>query len=81
MKVKELKLSLQKVPGDMDDLEVIIIYADENNKRCFDLLAFTGYIPNDGSESLILGTLSEIQRMVEAKECPEPPGYIKPKKK
>jgi len=77
MKLGELKKSLHKLPPDMDDMEVVVLYA-LNDQRQFDLLCFTGYIPMKGREMIGLGTLSEVQRMVEHGEMEKPEGYIEP---
>jgi hypothetical protein len=70
MNVKELKMSLSKLPPDMNDTEVVIIYSIDN-KRQFENLCFTGYIPNDGIECVALGGTTEVERMVKNNEMPE----------
>lgn len=77
MNLGELKKSLAKFPPDMNDMEVMITFP-KNGKRDFDLLCFVGYLPLKGSESIALGTLGEVQRMVENGEMSAPNGYIPP---
>jgi len=65
MKLGELKQSLAKLPPDMDDMQVLLVYA-KDGKPQLECLAFTGYIPTKGSECVAIGGMSEVQRRVEA---------------
>jgi hypothetical protein len=44
MKLKDLKMSLSKMPADLDDVEVLVNFIDNDGKNDFDCLAFTGYM-------------------------------------
>jgi hypothetical protein len=74
MTLKELKLSLRKLSPDMDDMQVLLVFA-RDGKRQLECVAFTGYIPGPGAECVAVGGMSEIQRRVEAGEMPPPDGY------
>lgn len=78
MTLGELKSSLNKLPPDMNDMEVIVSYAI-NGEPEYELLCFTGYFPLKGHECIILGTMTEIQRKVENGEVDPPEGYKSPK--
>ena len=77
MKLKDLKKSLAKLPPDMDDMEVMTAYAVKG-ERHYELLCFTGLVPLEGHEFIVLGTISEMHRMVEAGQITKPDGYITP---
>ncbi len=77
MKLGELKKSLAKFPPDMDDMEAIVVLA-RNDKKQYEPLCFTGYLPLQGSECIALGTLTAVQQMVKDGEIPKPKGYIDP---
>lgn len=77
MTLGELKKSLAKFPPDMNEMGVYVITA-RKGKKVIDNLCFTGYLPLKGHESIVLGTLSEIQRMVEGGEIDPPKGYTPP---
>ncbi len=74
MKLGELKKSLAKLPPDMDDMQVLLVYA-RDGKTQLECVAFTGYIPTPGLECVAVGGMSEIKRRVEAGEMPPPVGY------
>ena len=67
-------MSLKKLPPDMDDMQVLLVYACDG-KTQLECVAFTGYIPVPGAECVAVGGMSEIQRRVEAGEMPPPTGY------
>ncbi len=59
MTVKELKMSLSRLPGDLDDVEIFINYVVEDSQMDYDYLAFTSYteLPVDGGKIIyMLGT-------------------------
>lgn len=59
MTVKELKTSLSRLPGDLDDSEVFVNFMDEDGRQGYDYLAFTAYseLPfNEGTIVYMLGT-------------------------
>jgi hypothetical protein len=78
MKLGDLKKSLQKFPPDMDDMEVMVAYTKDKVVRTYDPLCFTGYMPLPKYEFIVLGTLSEIQRMVKTGEIAKPDDFIEP---
>lgn len=63
MKLKELKSSLSKFPGDFDDAEVFISYRDSSGKENYDLLAATGH--DKSMEFICLITLSMVNKHLE----------------
>lgn len=77
MKLGELKKSLAKYPPDMDDMEILLTIA-RDNERQIEPLCFVGYLPLQNHECVVLGGLTEVQRMVKAGEIPKPDGYIEP---
>lgn len=77
MKLGQLKKSLAKLPPDMDEMEVLIAFA-RKGERQYENLCFAGYVPQPGLESIVLGSTSEIQRMVENHEIEKPEGYFPP---
>lgn len=79
MTLGQLKKSLAKHPPDMDDMEVSLSVS-RGGKRQHEPLCFVGYFPEPGREQIILGGLTEVQRMVEAGEIEPPEGYISPDK-
>jgi len=74
MTLGELKKSLAKLPPDMNDMQMVIIYA-KNGEMKMELVAFTGYIPAPGFECIAIGSVSEIKRRVDAGEMDPPEGY------
>ena len=65
MTLGELKKSLNRFSGDLDDVEVIFTFI-ENNKPNFDNLAFVAYseIPDEKGTVVVLGTMAAaIDRM------------------
>jgi hypothetical protein len=77
MKLLDLRRSIRKLPPDMDDMELMVSYAN-GTKRMYEPLCFVGYCPLSGHEFFVLGTLSEVQRMVEKGEMQPPKGYVTP---
>ena len=74
MTLGELKLSLAKLPPDMNDMQVLLVYA-RDGKTQLECVAFTGYIPSPGAECVAIGAVSEIKRRVDKGEMPPPDGY------
>ena len=74
MTLGQLKLALQKFPPDMNEMQMLVIYA-QDNKMQLELMGFVGYIPNQGFECIAVGALSEIKRRVESGLMPPPDGY------
>ena len=74
MKLGELKPSLSKLPPDMNDMEVLLVFAREGNME-LECVAFTGYIPTQGCECVAIGGTSEVKRRVESGEMSPPDGY------
>ena len=58
MKLGELKRSLQRMSGDLDDCEVMFVMLNDKEKEQYDLLAFTAYtnIPEKETPVIILGS-------------------------
>ena len=77
MNLGQLKQYLAKYPPDMHDMEVYMM-SSPNGHRHVEPLCFIGYYPMPKCESIVLGTLTEMQRMVEAGEMEKPKGYIDP---
>lgn len=77
MKFKELKKSSLYQTSDFDDMEVMISVA-RNGKREYEPLCFLGICPVEGNEFVVVGGLTEVQRMVENGEMEKPKGYITP---
>lgn len=76
MNLGELKASFAKLPSDMDKMEVMVAYAI-NGKREYELVCFTGFVPLENG-FVVVGALSETQRMVETGQITKPEGYISP---
>ena len=74
MTLGNLKTALAKFPPDMNDMQMLVVYA-QDNKMKMELMGFVGYIPNQGFECIAVGALSEIKRRVEAGLMPPPDGY------
>ena len=74
MTLGNLKTALAKFPPDMNDMQMIVVYATEGKTK-IELVGFVGYIPTKGLECIAVGGLSEIKRRVEAGEMPPPDGY------
>jgi hypothetical protein len=74
MTLLELKTSLKKLPPDMNDMQVVIVYA-RGGRMQFELVAFTGYLPSPGAECIAVGAVSEIKRRVKTGEMKKPDGY------
>lgn len=77
MTLKELKKSTLYQSSDLDDMDVMICVT-RNGKRQYEPLCFLGWMPIEGNEFVVLGGLTEVQRMVEHGEMDAPPGYIRP---
>ncbi len=77
MQLGDLKKALAKYPPDMNDIEVMVVVS-RKGKRQAEPLCFVGYLPKQGLEHVVLGTLTEVQRMVENGELEKPEGYIGP---
>ena len=60
----------------MVDMEIMIITGEKDRKK-YDFLCFTGYIPLEGHEAIALGASSALKVMVENGEMPKPDGYDK----
>lgn len=80
MKLSQLKKSSLYQSSDLDDMEVMICVS-RKGKRQYEPLVFMGIQPyptiSEGA-FIVLGGLSEVQRMVEAGEMEKPDGYIEP---
>ena len=74
MTLGNLKTALAKFPPDMNDMQMLVVYA-QDNKMKMELMGFVGYIPNKGLECVAVGALSEIKRRVESGQMPPPDGY------
>lgn len=77
MTFSELKKSSIYQTSDFDDMQVMISVA-RNGKREYEPLCFLGICPVEGSEFVVIGGLTEVQRMVETGEMEKPTGYITP---
>jgi len=77
MNLGQLKLSLTRLPKDMDNCEVVISYA-LNGERQYDLLCAAGYLPMEENVVIALVSLTEIQRQVESGQLEKPAGYTPP---
>lgn len=77
MTLRELKKSTLYQSSDLDDMPVMVCVT-RNGKRQYEPLCFLGWMPIEGNEFVVLGGLTEVQRMVENGEMKAPPGYIKP---
>ena len=77
MTLKELKKSTMYQTSDFDDLHVMVCVS-RNGKRQLEPLCFLGLAPVANPEMVVIGGLTEIQRMVEKGEIPKPEGYIDP---
>jgi len=58
MTLGELKLSLNRMSGDLDDCEVMFLTLNEKQENHYDLLSFTAYtnIPTCENPVIILGS-------------------------
>ena len=77
MKFRELKLSTLYQTSDFDDMEVMLCVSRKGEKQ-LEPLCFLGIIPITGLECVVIGGLTEVQRMVESGEMEAPDGYIPP---
>lgn len=80
MKLSQLKKSTLYQSSDLDDMEVMVCVA-RNGKREYEPLTFMGIQPYPHTPEqgfIVLGGLTEIQRMVEGGEMAAPEGYISP---
>jgi hypothetical protein len=66
MTLGELKLSLNRMSGDLDDSEVMFVMLDHKNNNQYDLLAFTAYttIPSREDPVVILGSHQAALKML-----------------
>ena len=81
MTLKELKNSSLYQSSDLDDMQVMIAVS-RNGKTQYEPLCFMGWSPLEGVSTggfVVLGGLTEIQRMVESGQMKAPEGYISPK--
>jgi len=81
MKLKDLKKSTLYQSSDLDDM-IVMLCVTRNGKQEYEPLCFMGWMPmkEDPEKSfVVLGGLTEIQRMVENGEMKKPRGYISPK--
>ena len=74
MNLGELKQSLSKLPPDMDDMEILLLYSNDEINTVLEHLAFTGYIPTAQNECIVLGAMSEFKRRVKSGETESPNG-------
>jgi hypothetical protein len=80
MKLKELKKSTLYQSSDLDDMTIMIAVC-RNGKTQYEPLCFMGWQPlPDHPEGgfVVLGGLTEIQRLVESGKIEAPEGYIPP---
>lgn len=77
MTLKDLKKSTLYQSSDLDDMEVMICISRDGKKQ-YEPLCFMGWVPLEGHEFVVLGGISEVQRMVESGQIKKPPGYIPP---
>ena len=69
MKIGELKRSLTRFPADVDDQEVVIVYAIDGQTR-YENLVGVGYLPIPEATPAGLVALSEIERQQTASTLP-----------
>lgn len=79
MKFKDLKKSTLYQTSDFDDMNVMICVS-RNGKQQYEPLCFLGICPLEGNEFIVIGGLTEVQRMVETGKMDRPAGYIDPMK-
>lgn len=77
MTLKELKKSTLYQSSDLDDMEIVMAVS-RNGKRQMEPLVFLGMKPVEETGVIILGGLTEMQRMVESGEMSKPEGYFPP---
>lgn len=77
MKLKDLKKSTLYQSSDLDDMEVMLCVS-RDGKQQYEPLCFMGWVPLEGHEFVVLGGLTEIQRLVESGQMEKPAGYIPP---
>jgi len=77
MTFQELKKSTIYQTSDFDDMDVFLCVS-RGGKAQFEPLCFMGLAPGSDPMMVVLGGLTEIQRMVEAGEISKPDGYIDP---
>lgn len=77
MKLKDLKKSTLYQSSDLDEMEVMIAVC-RNGKTQYEPLCVMGWVPLQGSEFVVLGGLTEVQRMVENGQMKKPEGYVPP---
>jgi hypothetical protein len=80
MKLKELKKSTLYQSSDLDEMEIMIAVC-RNGQTQYEPLCFMGWQPlpeNPEGGFVVIGGLTEIQRLVESGKIPAPEGYISP---
>lgn len=80
MKLKDLKKSTLYQSTDLDDMEVMVAVC-RNGKTQYEPLCFMGWSPMESAPAggfIVMGGLTEIQRMVESGQMKKPEGYIDP---
>lgn len=77
MTLRELKKSTIYQSSDLDDMTVMIAVS-RNGKRQLEPLCFLGFSVAPEPGIVIIGGLTEVQRMVEGGELAKPDDYIPP---
>jgi len=77
MTFKELKKSTLYQTSDIDDMHVMLCVS-RNGKQQLEPLSYLAINTAAGREFVIIGGLTELQRMVESGEMPKPEGYVDP---
>lgn len=62
----EIKISLSKLPPDMDDLEIIFIDLDKKGKYTYELICFTGYM--ESVPCIALGSEKAVKQFLKNKK-------------
>jgi hypothetical protein len=75
MKLKDLKKSTLYQSSDLDDMEVMLCVS-RDGKQQYEPLCFMGWVPLEGHEFVVLGGLTEVQRLVETGKMKKPEGFI-----
>lgn len=77
MTLKELKKTSMYQSSDLDDMNVMIVVS-RNGKRQMEPLCFLGFSVTPDPGFVVVGGLTEVQRMVEGGELAKPDDYIPP---
>jgi hypothetical protein len=77
MDLRELKKSTIYQSSDLDDMTVMIAVS-RNGKRQLEPLCFLGFSISPEPGIVVVGGLTELQRMVENGETSKPDDYIPP---